>query len=68
MSDLPDRWNALPIEQRKHLAPFLSESHIRHLKQARTIMVSNHKRALREVDEIIANLTRSIAKGASDED
>jgi len=56
------RWNDLPDDQRSYLSPFAIECHIRHLEQAKRVMIRNHKRALDEINAIIKNCKDGLPK------
>lgn len=50
------------MKQRERLHPFILQQHALHLKQARELMVSHHKAALREMDDWIDNIERALSK------
>lgn len=53
-------WNNLAPDERRRLHPHMIETHILHLEQARAMIVRNHERQLRELDDWIANCRRSL--------
>jgi hypothetical protein len=58
VSSFDHLWNDMPQEQREKLGPYMRERQILHLQQARAVLVNNHKRALKEIDDWIANIHR----------
>lgn len=61
VSALDYLWNDMPLKQRERLGPYMRERQVLHLQQARALLVSNHKRALKELDDWIANIRRGTA-------
>jgi hypothetical protein len=59
-------FNDLPFEERKRLAPYMIESQIRHLAQARALIVRAHNAELRELDLWIQNCERSLREEEAD--
>lgn len=57
-------WNDMSLDERKRLAPYMLESQILHLRQARGIIVRAHAAELRELDEWIKNCERSLRPSA----
>lgn len=60
-------WNNLPFEERSRLMPYMIQTHIRHLEQARALAVRAHRRQLREIDDWIANLRSDLTKATKEE-
>lgn len=60
MSEHDHIWNELPFAERKRLAPYMMETQILHLTQARMMIVRNHNRQLAELDAWIGNIQRSL--------
>ena len=54
--------NDMPKEERERLIPYEMEKHILHLEQAKIVMVRNHKRMIREMDDWIKNIKNSLKK------
>lgn len=55
-------WNDLPFEERSRLMPYMIQIHIRHLEQARALTVRAHRKQLREIDDLIADLKSDLEK------
>jgi hypothetical protein len=55
-------WNDMRIEERARLHPYMIETHILHLQQARAIIVRSHQRELKELDDWIRNLQSALPK------
>jgi predicted nuclease with RNAse H fold len=55
-------WNDLTFEERKRMMPYQIELHIRHLEQARRIMVAAHRKCLADIDDVISNCRNSLWK------
>ena len=60
MSKHSDAFNALPFEQRELLVPVMQETRIRDLKAMREQLVTNHKKQLRDWDELISRLESAV--------
>ncbi len=60
MSGHSDKFNALPFEQRQILVPVMRETRIRDLKSMRKQLVANHRKQLRDWDELIKRLEDSV--------
>jgi hypothetical protein len=64
-------WNDMPLEERERLYPYMTETHVLHLKQVRTMIIDAHKAELRKLDGWIAilenqqNATKLTAEGRS---
>lgn len=52
----------LPFEERTRLMPYMIETHIRHLEQARALAIRAHRQQLKEIDDWIDNLKRDLEK------
>jgi len=57
-------FNNMPFEYREIACNDMIHDHILHLKQSRSVTIKNHKRHLREIDDHIKNLERSILENA----
>ena len=57
-------FNGMPFEYREIACDVMIHDHILHLKQSRSTTVNNHKRHLKEIDDHIKNLERSILENA----
>lgn len=55
-------FNDMPFEERKRLAPYMIETQILHLKQARTELVKGHQATLARLDGWIKNCEESLRK------
>ncbi len=55
-------WNSLPLETRKGLARSRIEAQLLHMQQAKAVIVRNHKRTIREMDEWIKNIERDLSR------
>ncbi len=49
-------WNDLPIEERLRLHPYMIETQIRHLEQAKRVAIEAHQKYLRDMNDWIGNL------------
>lgn len=55
-------WNDMPIEERRRLSPYMIETQILHLEQARAVLAREQARVLRELDNWIANCRDSLRR------
>lgn len=53
-------WNDLPEDVRKKLAPYLAESQLLHIWQVQQVMKRAHNAAMKEMDDWIAIIERSL--------
>ena len=68
MSHHSAKFNALPFDLRKVLCPVMDETRVRDLKSIRAELVRSHKRQLRELDDLIKRIERSIEEFESSQD
>ena len=62
MSEHNHLFSEMPVEERKRLMPYMIETQILHLQQARSMIVAAHKAELRKLDDWIANCKRHLKK------
>jgi hypothetical protein len=55
-------WNDLPDSERKRLHPFLIESQILHLWQAKQAAIAAHRRHMMRINSVIKNLKSELEK------
>lgn len=55
-------FNDMPLEERKRLAPYMIETQILHLRQARAELVHGHQATLARLDSWIKNCEQSLLK------
>lgn len=55
-------WNNLPDSERKRLHPYFTESHILHLRQTKLVIEQNYERTIKEIDDHIRYLQRSLTE------
>ena len=53
-------WNDLPAEERKRLMPHMIESQILHIEQCKQKALRAHKSHMKELNDCINNLRKSI--------
>jgi len=61
-SDFTHLWNDLPVDERKRLMPHMIESQKLHVWQCKRKAIEAHKRHMRELDDLMANLDSELAK------
>ena len=54
-------WNDLPEAERKRLMPHMMESQILHIEQCKRKAVNHHKQHIKELNEQIKNIERSLS-------
>lgn len=55
-------WNDLPTEERKRLHPHMIETHILHLEQTKLVIMRNHRRLIRDINDHIKSLQEGLRK------
>ena len=55
-------WNNLPEEERKRLSPYMIETHILHLEQTKLVIMRNHRRLIRDINDHIKNLKEGMER------
>jgi len=63
-NDSTEAFNNMPFECRKVASEHMIHDHILHFKQMRQVAVRNHKKHLKEIDDWIKNLERSVLSNA----
>ena len=54
-------WNDLPEAERKRLMPHMMESQILHIEQCKQKAVSHHKQYMKQLNDQIKNIERSLS-------
>jgi len=67
VSDFSHLWNDLPFSERARLMPYMMETHKRHVMQCKQRAVNAHKRHMKELNSLIAELDREIDKAKGGE-
>lgn len=54
-------WNNLPKEERVRLMPHAAESQLLHIEQVKRVIIRNHKRQLKEINDWQNNIRKELA-------
>lgn len=68
MSEHSHLWNDLPLSERERLMPHQIETQIQHLEQCRAMIVRNHERQVREIDDWIKNCRKSLQQATAQQE